>query len=215
MRRILDLGRLLILPVFTMLLVANILAVHEDMTFSGPFNAIWTAKLVHQVLLVCFYALIIYLYFIRSAASSTTRSYTAKIVAVAATFLPFLIPLTSQPLDDTEIILFASAVSVSGMAMTLYSLGALGKSFSIIPQARTLVQTGPYKFVRHPLYLGELISILGIVLGRFSISAIAIYFLIMALQIYRASQEERLLAGMFPAYASYALKKARFLPGIY
>ena len=92
---------------------------------------------------------------------------------------------------------------------------ALGRSVSIIPQARSLVQNGPYKFVRHPLYLGELIAILGIVTARFSIYAMSVFCLLVALQIYRAMQEERLLAGTFPEYESYSLKRARFIPGIY
>ncbi len=109
----------------------------------------------------------------------------------------------------------ASLVTICGIAIALYSLSTLGGSFSIIPQARRLVQTGPYKLVRHPVYLGELISILGIVLARPSAITMAIYCLLTALLIYRALWEEKLLADIFPEYETYSLRRARFIPGVF
>jgi protein-S-isoprenylcysteine O-methyltransferase Ste14 len=117
--------------------------------------------------------------------------------------------------DNPNILLLASLVTISGIAIAIYSLSMLGRSFSIIPQARKLVQTGPYKFVRHPVYLGELISILGVVLARLSIVAIALYCLLTALLIYRALQEEKLLAGIFPEYDTHFLRRARLIPGVF
>ncbi len=120
-----------------------------------------------------------------------------------------------RPLDSPIIIISATLVTILGIAFTLYSLGTLGKNVSIIPQARRLVQTGPYKLVRHPVYLGELVSIFGVILARPSTSAVAIYCLLIALLIYRALQEEKLLADIFPEYNSYFMRKARFIPGIF
>ncbi len=210
-----DLGKFFILPIFTMLLVASMLGVRGDMISSGPFNAVRTARLVHHLLLACFYAFMVFLYLIRGKASLTTRSHVARIVAVASTFLPFIIAPLGQVSDDPNVILVTTLVSASGMVMALYSLSALGRSFSIIPQARKLVQTGPYRFVRHPIYLGELIAIFGVVLARLSVSALAVYCLLTASLIYRALEEEKLLASIFPEYATYALGRSRFIPGIF
>jgi len=210
-----DAGRLMIVPLFALLLVMNIFGINEDVKALEPVSAIKVATLIHHMLLICFYSLVVFLYFIRSAAKSTTKSLIAKTIAFIASFLPFAIPFLGSSSDNSRIMLLANLITIFGMIISLYSLGALGKSFSIIPQARTLVQTGPYKLIRHPLYLGELISLIGIVLARFSISAITIYCLIITLQIYRAVQEERLLASIFPEYEPYSQKKARFLPGIF
>jgi protein-S-isoprenylcysteine O-methyltransferase Ste14 len=210
-----DIGRLTILPIFSLLVVSNLAGVYADIKALEQVSTIKVATLIHHMLLICFYSLVVFLYFIRSAAKSTTKSLIAKTIALIASFLPFAIPFLSNSSDNSGIMLLANLITVFGMTISLYSLGALGKSFSIIPQARALVQTGPYKLVRHPLYLGELISLTGIVLARFSISATTIYCLIIILQIYRALQEERLLADIFPEYESYSLKKARFLPGIF
>jgi protein-S-isoprenylcysteine O-methyltransferase Ste14 len=211
----LDVGRLVSLSVFSLLLAASILAVCTDVIAPEPFTTTRIATLVQRVFLVFFYAFLIFLYLIRSAAKSTTRSFMTKTIAVFATFLPFSIPALSRPSDKAIVILVASLVTIIGMGITLYSLSMLGRSFSIIPQARSLVQTGPYRYVRHPIYLGELISILGIVLMRPSAGAIAIYCLLLALLIYRALQEEKLLAGIFPEYATYSITSARFIPGVF
>jgi protein-S-isoprenylcysteine O-methyltransferase Ste14 len=210
-----DIGRLIILPVFGLLLFFNICVFYENSKALEPASTIKVAKQIHLMLIVCFYSLVVFLYFIRNTAKSTTDSLIAKTIAVIASFLAFAIPFLSSPSDNSDIMLFADLVTIFGMVFSIYSLSALGRSFSIIPQARTLVQTGPYKLVRHPLYLGEFISLLGIVLARFSISVMTIFCLIIALQIYRALQEERLLVGIFPEYEFYSLKKARFIPGIF
>lgn len=210
-----DIGRLMILPIFSFLVVSNIVGFYGDAKTLGPVGTIKVSTLIHSMLVICFYALVVFLYFIRSSAKLTIKSFAAKIIAVVSSFLPFAIPFMTNPSDNFGILLSANLITIFGMIISLYSMGALGRSFSIVPQVRTLVQTGPYRLIRHPLYLGELISLSGIVLARFSISCMVIFCLITAMQIYRALEEERLLAGTFPEYESYSLKRARFIPGIY
>ncbi len=210
-----DTGRLVIVPVAALLLGINILGMQKDMGSLGTINATATATLVHRLLIICFYALWIVLYLVRSSAKATTTSYFAKTIAVIAAFMPFVIPSVSQPIRSLGIMLCTNSISILGMAITLYSLSVLGKNLSIIPQARSLVQGGPYRLVRHPVYLGELITLFGIVIARFSLAGMTLFCLFSASQIYRAAQEERLLAGTFPEYKSYSLKRARFIPGIY
>ncbi len=210
-----DIGRLIVLPIFSWFIVSIIIRVYANVKALEPVSTIKIATLIQSMLEVCFYALVVFLYIIRSSAKSTTTSLSAKTVAVVSTFLPTTIALWSETLNNSGIMLVANLVTMFGTVVSLYSLSALGRSFSIIPQARTLVQTGPYKFVRHPLYLGEFISLMGIVLARFSVSAIAIFCLIVALQTYRALQEEMLLVSIFREYESYSLRKARFIPGIF
>ena len=210
-----DAGRMIILPIFSLLLVANMMHVFWDVKALVPVSTIKVATLINNLLLVCYYALLVTLYIIRSSAKSTTRSFLTKTIAVFATFLPFTIPFLSGPSDNPKVMLLASTVTIFGMAIAIYSLTTLGRSFSIIPQARKLVQSGPYRLVRHPVYLGELIAIFGVVLARPSTIAMAIYCLLTALLIYRALQEEKLLAGIFAEYDTYSLRSARFIPGIF
>src|SRR5207302_3384193 len=74
----------------------------------------------------------------------------------------FLIPGQSR---STELPVLASSdmLLACGMIWALYSLTYLRNRFSIVPEARGLVTTGPYQFVRHPIYLGEIIAGFGLV----------------------------------------------------
>lgn len=210
-----DMGRLTILPVFTLLVVTNLIGAYDCAMAFEPVTLIKVATLIHTMLVICFYVLVVFLYLIRNSARTTTSSLTVKIIAVVSSFLPFAIPLSGRPLENPGMLLSANLITIFGIFISLYSLLSLGESFSIIPQARKLVQTGPYKLVRHPLYLGEFISLTGIVLARFSMAGMIIFFVFTALQTYRAIQEEKLLAGVFHEYESYSMKSARFIPGIF
>ncbi|MDD1778319.1 MAG: isoprenylcysteine carboxylmethyltransferase family protein, partial [Candidatus Helarchaeota archaeon] len=133
-----------------------------------------------------------------------------------ATFTPFVFPfLGKQELINPIMVIISDLMIILGLVISIYSLSVLGRNFSIIPQTRNLVQRGPYRLVRHPLYLGELITVFGIVLAGLSISRLVVYFLLVACQIYRAFQEEKLLASVFSEYEDYCSKTARFIPGVF
>ena len=52
---------------------------------------------------------------------------------------------------------FNTALLGSGVVITVVSLSTLGRSFGIFPAARRVVHSGPYRWVRHPAYLGQLL----------------------------------------------------------
>ncbi len=211
-----DIGRLIAVSIFAFFLTLNILVAYRDISILLPINITKTLGLIHHLLVVCFYALIIFLYFLRSSASSRSNSFVTNTVAVLTTFAPSALSLLSKPgLSKAEIVLLADTMIVLGMVLSIYSLASLGRNFSIIPQARKLVKSGPYRLVRHPLYIGELIGLSGVVLVGLSIPRITMFFLIVGCQIYRALQEEKLLTDIFPEYRDYCLKTARFIPGVF
>ncbi|HUY68164.1 MAG TPA: isoprenylcysteine carboxylmethyltransferase family protein [Alphaproteobacteria bacterium] len=104
---------------------------------------------------------------------------------------------------------------IVGNIYTVYALRWLGRSFSILPEGRHLVVTGPYRMVRNPVYLGEALSTLGAMIHFLSPWAVLIVAVQLALQLGRIHYEERVLNETFPEYADYARRTSRLIPGIY
>jgi protein-S-isoprenylcysteine O-methyltransferase Ste14 len=137
------------------------------------------------------------------------------LVALLGSFLflllvPFLPRHELSPTLDLLSILLMLSGSILATAVLLY----LGRSFSILPEARRLVVTGPYRFVRHPLYATEMICMLGLVI-QFALWPAVIVFLIQCMfQLERMRIEEQLLNRTFPEYEIYASNTARLIPGL-
>jgi protein-S-isoprenylcysteine O-methyltransferase Ste14 len=83
---------------------------------------------------------------------------------------------------------------------TTWGMWTLRHSFSITVEARTLVTTGPYRWVRHPVYLGEIFAATSVVVWRWSLLNAAILALFMFIQMLRAHWEEAKLERTFPEY---------------
>jgi protein-S-isoprenylcysteine O-methyltransferase Ste14 len=162
-----------------------------------------------------FYALTIWSYLRRGPAVATCRSVTAHVAAVAATFAPFVFPLlqTSTPGAGRQ---FASDVLLlAGVTWSVWSLCFLGRNLSMIAQARNVVDRGPYRWVRHPLYAGEIVSSLGLAIAAGSAVAAVLWLTLCALQVYRALREEQVLLRALPGYRVYRARTAALLPGIF
>jgi protein-S-isoprenylcysteine O-methyltransferase Ste14 len=97
----------------------------------------------------------------------------------------------------------------------VWSLRSLGRNVSVIPQARKLAEGGPYRWVRHPLYTGEIFSSLGLVLTFWSLAALAVWLVFCYLQVYRAVREEELLVAVLPGYRRYQARTAALMPGLF
>ena len=109
----------------------------------------------------------------------------------------------------------STALILGGMTFAIYGLLWLGRSISIMSEARKLVIGGPYAIVRHPLYLGEQLAVIGVALQYMSPVALALLALQFSFQIYRMGFEEQVLSDTFPEYADYKARTARLIPGIY
>ncbi|HEY1632090.1 MAG TPA: isoprenylcysteine carboxylmethyltransferase family protein [Rhizomicrobium sp.] len=103
----------------------------------------------------------------------------------------------------------------AGTTFALFSLFWLGRSISIMPESRKLVTSGPYAVVRHPLYLGEQVALLGVALLVTSPWAIALLVLQFCCQLYRMNYEEGVLSKAFPEYVAYMLETDRIIPWLY
>ncbi len=116
-------------------------------------------------------------------------------------------------------VLDVGAVGVAAFtALEVYALVNLRLNFSIIPEARHLVTTGPYGFVRHPLYFTEIgVVIAGVFTEPNGVRYLSLLIILpfIAVQYSRSVMEEGLLRRVFPEYADYARHTARLIPFVW
>ena len=209
-------GEIPAVAVFGFLLVTDGRALFKYTVTMDPLSPLGFVVFLNGLLVTGYFTMLVLIYLTRGTAGLTTRSPVAKIVALAATFMPFTFPMLDGPAPSGGIILTVSSlILLFGMIFTVVALGTLGRSFSLIPQTRKLVTRGPYRLVRHPVYVGEILGALGLVVWAASMPKVLVFLLLVCCEVYRALQEERLLALVFPEYAEYASKTARFIPGLY
>jgi protein-S-isoprenylcysteine O-methyltransferase Ste14 len=114
--------------------------------------------------------------------------------------------------SSTVMLIAGEAVALVSCAFLLASVLALGTCFGVLPEARGLVMRGPYRLVRHPVYLGELGACAGLVMGAPSAWNFAAAAVLLAGQLVRMRLEERALEHEFPEYAAYAARTPRLIP---
>ena len=90
--------------------------------------------------------------------------------------------------------------------MMLVTIRHLGSAFSLTPQARHVVKSGPYRYIRHPLYLAEEIAVAGVVLQSLSLATVAVLILHIGVQVCRIRYEEDLLGETCPEYSTTAAR---------
>ncbi len=108
-------------------------------------------------------------------------------------------------------------LSVFGGLLVLLAMLQLSKNLSPFPSPKKnseLVQTGLYKYVRHPIYTGILISSFSFALATASGYRILITILLYILFMVKSEYEERLLMERYKEYESYMKKTGRFFPKI-
>lgn len=140
--------------------------------------------------------------------AKTAAPWLEQGVAWLSALLPLVLRLSQETLGG-------QVLNLLGLSLTVWALLTLadGRAFAIAPADRGLIAGGPYRFLRHPMYTGELFSACGVVLfGNLTPWNLVILLLLILTLLRRIHVEEGLVSG----YRSYAyLVRWRILPGVW
>jgi len=99
--------------------------------------------------------------------------------------------------------------------LSLISLLMMGRAFGVRPALRDLVTTGPYRFVRHPMYLAYFLADIGYNLQESNVVTVLFVLVGWVSLVYRIRAEERVLS-QHPAWPAYlSLARYRIFPGLW
>jgi protein-S-isoprenylcysteine O-methyltransferase Ste14 len=122
-------------------------------------------------------------------------------------------------LHDAAILrLFGMLIATSGTALLLVSLNHLSQNYSPIFDAHLpyeIISSGPYRFIRHPIYASHHLICIGLTCASASLWALAYYGYMCFRQLPAIQNEEIYLKDAFPEYKAYMQRSRRLIPYIY
>lgn len=207
------LARAVVATTFILLAILNLSGIQQILMRWDQFES------THRLLLIAarfsnvlFLALVATTALLRLRPVAKAQGAHPRITALLGTFL--CTSLTLLPVAELNAFwtILSTLMVTTGTTLSFVVLRWLGRSFSIMPEARQLVTTGPYAIVRHPLYLAEEIAAVGILIQCFSVAAVAIVAVHAVLQLLRTANEEKVLRATFPEYADYATRTPWIFP---
>jgi protein-S-isoprenylcysteine O-methyltransferase Ste14 len=181
---------------------------------SAAFHEAATSVVVCKLSLMTFYLVLFFLLMLRPPARSQAHGILPRTAAFVGTYLPWTIGFFPTN-HSASLSVLATVCVVSGMVLATITVLHLGRAFSLVPQARSVVRSGPYRWLRHPLYLAEEVAVVGALLQFLSPLTLTIFVIHIGVQICRIVYEERLLRLVFPEYGTYAMTNWRLIPYVW
>jgi protein-S-isoprenylcysteine O-methyltransferase Ste14 len=189
----------------------TLIGLHPYVGGDWPFVMMVAAR----VSLIIFIIVLLSFYVSRFRPVSKYSNWNPKITALLGTLFMYLLLLTPRAPVDAFWDSLSTALILAGCVTAILVVVDLGRSLSIMPEARKLVTHGLYRTIRHPLYLAEEIAIIGFYLQFRSWQTLPILVIHFYFQIRRMDWEESILAKAFPEYAEYKQRTYRLFPRLY
>jgi len=196
--------RCILLAIFILFLAARIL--EYDLYF---FKPLWVVE-------TFIYVVFIIALLTREEPRVHSKGWKEIIVPLIASIFPFLLLITppSGYITGNRLLLYMIFLFMTFTTLgTIWALWYLRRSFSITSEVRQLITGGPYCFTRHPMYFFELLTASAVMLWRFSAANMFLFCSFAAIQLFRASVEERKLFDYFGNdYLKFAKTRWWLLP---
>jgi protein-S-isoprenylcysteine O-methyltransferase Ste14 len=141
----------------------------------------------------------------------------AKITMLAGlcvqTVVPEVLPILSEPMT---LRLWGGLIFATGLALAVTARFQLGREWSDIESSSVgadhkIIEYGVYRFIRHPIYTGDVLLIAGLELALNSWLVLGVIPLALAV-FFKAKSEEKQLAHRLAGYHEYQSRTKRFLP---
>jgi len=131
-------------------------------------------------------------------------------------FLPDIFPISAQPLLPQ---VAGAALFTSGLIIAVFARLRLGNNWSDIEAAgllkeQELVSQGVYRFIRHPIYVGDFLLVTGFELALNSMLVLGAILLIPVI-VRQSIREEAVLTENLPGYEDYRARTKRFVPLVF
>jgi protein-S-isoprenylcysteine O-methyltransferase Ste14 len=120
--------------------------------------------------------------------------------------------------ENSEVVWFGAALTFMAVQLAIWARYTLGGNWSdkvVLKVDHQLVQTGPYRYLRHPIYTGVILAVAGTALTVGQWRGIVAVILLAGNYFVKATREEKLLASNFgEAFANHKRRTGFFLPGL-
>ena len=157
-----------------------------------------------------------------------TESRSIKLLAVKAVKISILIGIVVQiwlpdilPIatDSFGLRVVGASIYTIGLATAIAARFQLGENWANIEtgqilKSQSVVASGIYAYVRHPIYIGDLLLLLGLELALNSWLMLGVLILAPIVML-KAIREERMLADELPGYDAYCQHSKRFIPFVF
>jgi protein-S-isoprenylcysteine O-methyltransferase Ste14 len=137
------------------------------------------------------------------------------LVAIQFILIAAIVLIPSEGAEVAWVYIGGVLFIAPGIIILFISFKNLGRSLTANPvplETGKLIETGIYKYVRHPIYTGLLLAMLGSVVQSMAIVKFFVWLALLALLTYKAKFEESLLAKKYPGYVDYMKRTGRFVP---
>lgn len=211
----------------------------DELDAYGPAATYYLTNQLSYVLYfvtaIAFDALVFYSFIVRGEAKSRPEGFWEHVFPLITVFVPVigftvlflpevraLLPGYSPetlawlrsitPMFGFYLSLGGFALGFIGAAWSIWALSYLRRSFGLRAAVRQLITGGPYSRIRHPLYFGEIIHVLGIAILSAKPAGLWLFVGAVALQVARAKIEERKFLRTLPEYAAYKARTGFLWP---
>lgn len=151
-----------------------------------------TPLTVPDGLLLASEGLVLFFLLIRRRSNRVSLRFDEWLVAMIATVAPLAVwPSQGTPLLPLAV---CGVIALGGFALHVAAKLTLRRSFGLVPANRGVRGVGPYRWVRHPMYAGYMITYVGYLLANPIAWNLAVYVVAVAAQLFRIAREERLLS---------------------